>query len=74
VIDALPPGGYAEVRIFVAGVTFTDGTTVKRLYASDFDANGVAIMNFNYPKGTKTSVCHHVYIFDANGNQVGALP
>ena len=74
VVDALPPGGYAEVRIVVAGVTFTDGTTVKRLYATDFDAHGMATLEFNFPKGTRTSVCHSYFLFDAQGNQVGAKP
>jgi len=74
VIDQLPPGGYAEVRIFVAGVTFADGTIVKRLYASDFDAFGVAHLVFNYPVGTPSGTCHHIYIFDAQGNQVGVMP
>lgn len=72
VVDGLPPGGYAEVRIIVAGVTFDDGTTVKRLYASDF-VNGVATLTFNYPKDVAASVCHQVFIYDAQGNQVGAL-
>jgi len=72
VVDNLPPGGYAEVRIIVAGVTFEDGTTVKRLYASDF-VNGVATLTFNYPKDVGASVCHQVTLFDAQGNQVGSM-
>ena len=73
VVDGLPPGGYAEVNIVVAGVTFTDGTTVKRLDASDFDASGVATLQFNYPSGTPTSVCHNVKIYDAQGKLVGGI-
>jgi len=73
VIGKLPPGGYAEVRIVVAGVTFSDGTTVKRIYASDLDAYGVVVLQFNYPVGTPTSVCHRVCIYDAQGNPIGGI-
>ena len=73
VIDKLPTGGYAEVRIFVAGVTFEDGTTEQRFYDSDLDANGILYLNFNYPAATLTSVCHRVYIYSAQGELVGSL-
>lgn len=69
--DNLPPGGYIEVRIFVSGITFEDGTTVKRIYAADLDANGVATLRFNYPANQPTGVCHHLYLFDSNGIQLG---
>lgn len=73
VIDALPPGGYARVSIFVSGVTFEDGTTVRDLHAEDFAGDGIAFLVFNMVAGTKTSVCHHVYIYDAEGRQVGLM-
>ncbi len=70
-IDDLPPGGYLRLDIFVAGVTFEDGTRSLILHASDFDQNGVAYAVFNYPAGTTTSVCHHLYVYDANNVLVG---
>ena len=73
VVDGLPEGGYAEAVIFISGVTFLDGTTVKRLEASDFDAHGVAYLDFNFPDGAHGSVCHHIYVFDAEGNTMGVI-
>jgi hypothetical protein len=71
VVDNLPPGGYVRLDIFVAGVTFSDGTTSKKLYAADFDANGVAYVLFNYPAAQPTSVCHQLYVYDAQNQLVG---
>ena len=73
VADMIPPGGYAKLVIFVAGVTFDDGTTTKYLYGSDFDATGVARVRFIYPAGSRTSYCHHIYLYDANNLQVGYI-
>jgi hypothetical protein len=71
VTDHLPPGGYVKIVISVAGVTFNDGTTTKRLYAADFDVNGVAQVYFNYPAGQPTSVCHRLYLYDAGNQRIG---
>ena len=71
VADNLPPGGYIRLTIFVAGVTFADGTRTKSLYAADFDANGLAYVLFNYPAGQPTSVCHRLYVYDAQNNLIG---
>jgi hypothetical protein len=70
VIDALPPGGYVVIQIFVSGALFEDGTTQKILTAADF-INGVAIFNINWVN--QHSVCHHGYIYDAQGVQIGAI-
>ena len=70
VADNLPPGGYIQLNIIVSGVTFSDGTLTKRFYAADFDANGVAYVYFNYPKND-LSVCHRLYVYDANGQLIG---
>ncbi len=67
----LPPGGYIKLHIFVAGVTFLDGTIDKILTADDFDANGIAYVKFNFPEGTRSSVCHRLYLYDAEGNLIG---
>ncbi|MFC7339518.1 PA14 domain-containing protein [Haloferula chungangensis] len=67
----LPPGGYIRLEIFVAGVTFLDGTITKVLTAEDFDSNGIAFVMFNFPEGTLTSVCHRLYLHGAEGNLIG---
>jgi hypothetical protein len=71
VVENLPPGGYAQLDIFVGGITFQDGTRSKKLYAGDFDENGVANVVFNFPNGAKTSICHTLKVFDASGTLVG---
>jgi hypothetical protein len=71
VVDNLPPGGYVKLTIFVSGVTFTDGTLNKTLYASSFDSNGLAYVYFNYPANQSTSVCHRLYVYDAQNNLIG---
>lgn len=73
IVGELPPGGYAQVSVIVSGATFTDGTLVKKLYASDFDSNGMATLQFNYAAGSPYSVCHRVDIYDAQGNLMGGL-
>jgi hypothetical protein len=70
VIDALPPGGYVVLQIFVAGTTFLDGTTTKTLTASDF-VNGVATYQMIWAGGY-TSVCQTALIYDSQGNYLGA--
>lgn len=70
VIDALPPGGYAVVQIMIGGATFQDGTTRKLLTAADF-TNGVATFLIDWDN--TYSICHRVYIYDAQGNQVGSM-
>jgi hypothetical protein len=70
-VSELPPGCYLKLVIFAAGVTFDDGTRTKLLRLSDFGKDGVAFVRFNYPKGTRTSVCHRLYICDAAGNVIG---
>lgn len=67
----LPEGGYILLEIFVAGVTFLDGTTSKILTSEDFDVNGISYVQFNFPAGTQTSVCHRLYLYDAEGNRLG---
>ena len=59
-----------QLRIFVAGVLFDDGSTSKNLTASDFNELGEAKVYFLYPPGTKTSVCHELRILQ-NGKFIG---
>ena len=59
----------AEVaKIFVAGVTFEDGTRVKWLTAEDFDEYGVCRPTFIRGANVKTSVCHRTYIYQDEAN------
>ena len=54
----LVPSVQTHLDIFVAGVTFDDGTIRKVLSASDFDALGQCPVRFIRPKDCATSVCH----------------
>ena len=70
----LPPGGYVKADIFVAGVTFLDGTRSKIITAEDFDSTGILYLYlyFNYPKKQKTSTCHRRKVYDAKGKLVSS--
>ena len=68
VADRLPPGGYVEVQIWAGGAQFADGTTLKKLYASDFDANGQAYVLLYYPsQAAISSFCAYYRLYDGNG-------
>lgn len=71
VAPELPPGGYLRLEIFVAGVTFLDGTIEKIITAEDIGEDGIIYVKFNFPAGTTTSVCHRIYLHEADGTQVG---
>lgn len=62
-LGAVPPGTRVKLEIFVAGVTFEDGTRVKWLTAEDFDEYGVCRLTFIRGANVKTSVCHRTYIY-----------
>lgn len=66
----LAQGAYAVVTIFRAGVTFTDGTTVKTFTAADLDEYGVVELAFYFPVDQAGGYCHYIEIFDANGNPI----
>lgn len=68
-VIALPvvmTGDMSEVEvsceIFIGGVTFTDGTTVKTIRYTDLDETGVAKLYFNKPK-TAHSNCHRYSVW-----------
>lgn len=67
-LGAVPPGLSLKLEIFVAGVSFEDGTRVKWLSADDFDASGMCRIRFIRGANVSTSVCHRTYIY-----QDGAL-
>lgn len=59
----LPDGALIRLRIFVAGVTFEDGSTVMWISAGDLDSNGMITVRFIYPENQPTSVCHTLEIW-----------
>jgi hypothetical protein len=70
IAGTLPAGVEVRLEIFVAGVTFDDGTTLKILGPSDFDEFGVAKVRFIKPAWTITSVCHRMHFYQ-NGVYLG---
>ncbi len=70
IAGTLPAGVEVRLEIFVAGVTFDDGTTLKILGPSDFDEFGVAKVRFIKPAWTTTSVCHRMHFYQ-NGVYLG---
>ena len=51
-----------KLTIFVAGVTFKDGTRTKTLLPGDFDENGHCVIRFVKARGVTTSVCHRTVV------------
>ena len=62
-LGAVTEGMTVDLEIFVAGVTFEDGTRFKTLTKNDFDENGHCIIHFIRARGVTTSVCHRTYIY-----------
>lgn len=52
------------IDIYVAGVTFDDGTIYKELTREDFNELGQATVRFIKPHHTLTSICHHLWIYE----------
>lgn len=61
-LGAIPEGMTVFLQIFVSGVTFEDGSSVKTLTADDFDENGMCSVRFVKALGVTTSVCHRTYL------------
>ena len=55
-----------RLNIFVAGVTFEDGTVNKVLRSSDFNANGIVSVNFIRPDEASSSICHRMKAYQNN--------
>jgi len=55
-----------RLNIFVAGVTFEDGTVNKVLRSSDFNANGIVSVNFIRPDEARSSICHRMKAYQNN--------
>jgi hypothetical protein len=66
VLDYVPDDLVIEARIFVAGVTFADGSLVQTLTAAEFGELGRATLQFIMPFEASASICHrlHMYIGD----------
>jgi hypothetical protein len=62
VLDHVPEDLEVRVEIFVAGVTFTDGSLTKILTAADFDEYGRANFQFLQAPDVDSSVCRRLYI------------
>ena len=67
-LGTVPPGTSVELKIFVSGVTFEDGTRTKTLQPDDFDDNGHVSVRFVKARGVTTSVCHRTYIYQDGQN------
>ncbi|MFT3992209.1 MAG: PA14 domain-containing protein [Luteolibacter sp.] len=73
VADKLPPGGYIEIIIWAGGAQFADGTTIKKLFASDFDENGVAYLDVYYPADAAiSSFCASYRLRAADGTLISS--
>lgn len=70
VVSDLPAGSKVKITVFKAGVTFSDGTTVKWFEVDDFP-NGIIKLEFLFPKGSTGGYCHYTDIYDANDEHVG---
>ena len=70
VLDNVPSGLTIEARIFVAGVTFADGSLVKILTAADFDALGRVTLQFIMPFEATASICHRLHMY-IDGEYIG---
>lgn len=70
VVSPLPSDVVIHVDMFIAGVTFDDGTIHKEFTAADFDVLGQKIVRFIHPPGNQYSVCHHVSVYQ-NGVRLG---
>lgn len=72
IMTGLPPGGYVELEFFLGGRSFLDGTIRKRLYAADFDENGIARVPMLFSSGIGTT-CHRTFLRDASGTIIGQM-
>ena len=55
-----------RINIFVAGVTFEDGTVNKSIKSADFNSNGMYSVNFIRPNEVSTSICHTLKAYQNN--------
>ena len=65
VLSSVYPDIRVNYDIYVAGVTFTDGTLNKDLLPGDFDAFGQSMIHF-IKTGTLGSACHRTSVWQGN--------
>lgn len=70
VVSPVRPDIEFRINIFVAGVTFDDGTVVRIIPSSDFNANGMCSVDFVRPNEVDTSICHKVMAYQ-NDEYIG---
>jgi len=63
-LSRVTPDTRVEVEIFVRGVTFEDGTTIKTFTAADFDEYGRIYVKFILPAGVTSSYCHRIHVYE----------
>ncbi|NJK91129.1 MAG: hypothetical protein HC904_04415 [Blastochloris sp.] len=66
VLSSVPEDIRLKFDIFVAGITFEDGSTVKWFTAEDFNDQGELKVRFIKAASVKSSVCHRLYIYQGN--------
>lgn len=66
IVNNLTDNTRVEIEIFVAGVTFEDGTLRRTLTKGDFDQYGRFYAKFLYPAGVTTSICHRIHIYEGD--------
>jgi len=67
IINQITPDMQVDVKIFVAGVTFEDGSVLKTFTAEDFDEFGRIYVKFIKPSDQVTSYCHQILIYAGEG-------
>jgi hypothetical protein len=67
VLSEVPADIRLSLDIFISGVTFDDGTTLKEFTAADFDATGVLTVRFLKAASVGDgSACHKLRIYQGN--------
>jgi hypothetical protein len=65
-VSEVPDDLRIYLRIFVAGITFDDGTIERWVTADDFDENGVYRYLFIRAEGAYTGNCHYIKFYQGD--------
>jgi regulation of enolase protein 1 (concanavalin A-like superfamily) len=65
-LSRITPDTRVEIEIFVAGVTFEDGSIFKVLTAEDFDEFGRYYMKFIKSSTAPYSICHRIRVYEGS--------
>ena len=63
ILSFIPSDIVVKMDVFVAGVTFDDGTIHREVQASDFNSLGEYRYHLIRPAGCRTSACHRVKVY-----------